>query len=98
MAQHYGNWSAKTVQETCLNVPASWTALPTTALVGREYLRVYNKGENKLYLSFDNTVASIKYRMAIGSGEMIDFPIQDNLTLYGYSETGSDRVIITEFR
>ena len=98
MAQNYGNFSAKTVLETCLNIPASWTAMPTTALTHRQVLRVYNKGEHKLYLSFDNTVASIKYRMAIGSGEMIDFPIQDNLTLYGYSETGSDRVIITEFQ
>lgn len=98
MAQYYGNFSAKTVTETCLNVPSSWTALPTTVQEGRQYLRVYNKGENKLYLSFDNTVASIKYRIAIGSGEMMDFPIQDNLILYGYSTGGSNRVIVQEFR
>lgn len=98
MALNYGNFSAKTVIETCLNVPASWTALPTTSMGQRQVLRVYNKGEHKLYLSFDNTVATIKYRMAIGSGEMLDFPIQDNLTLYGYSETGSNRVIVQEFK
>jgi len=95
---NYGNFSAKTALDTCLNVPASWTPLPTTALEGRQMLRVYNKGEHKLYLSFDNTVASIKYRLAIGNGEMIDYPIQDNLTLYGYSETGSNRVIVQEFK
>lgn len=98
MALNYGNFSAKTVVETCLNVPASWTALPTTAMENRQMLRIYNKGEHKLYLSFDNSVATIKYRMAIGNGEMIDYPVQSNLTLYGYSETGSNRVIIIEFK
>ena len=97
MSNFYGNYAFKNVTETCLNVPSSWTALPTTAMSKRQYLRVYNKGENKLYLSFDNTVASVKYRMAIGSGEMADYPVQENVTLYGYSTGGSNRVIVQEF-
>jgi hypothetical protein len=99
MPINYGNFSAKTVAEECLNVPASaWTALPTTTLNGRYLLEVYNKGENKLYISFDNTVVSVKYREALGSGEMRIFPIQDNLTLYGQSTGGSNRVIVREYK
>lgn len=98
MAIYHGNFSAKTVVETVLNVPAdTWTALPTTALSGRNLVEVYNKGENKLYLSFDNTTI-VKYRSAIGGAEFKIFPIQDNLTLYGRSQGGSTRVIITEYR
>ncbi|KKK65180.1 hypothetical protein LCGC14_2976740 [marine sediment metagenome] len=98
MAQYYGNFSAKTVAETVVGVTTgAWTSLPTTALAGRHLVEVYNKGENKLYLSFDNT-AVIKHRAAIGSGETRIFPIQDNLTLYGRSQSGGNRVIVTEFR
>ena len=99
MANIYGNFSAKTVTETCLNVPNNaWTALPTTAMSNRNYVRVYNKGEHKLYFSFDSS-AAVQHRMAIGGGEMLDFPIQDSLTLYGRSGgTGSVRAIIQEFK
>ena len=98
MAGVYGNFSAKTVTETKVDcVTSSWTALPTTALAGRNLVEVYNKGENKLYLSFDNT-AIIKYRAAIGGGEMRIFPVQDNLTIYGQSQGGGTRVIVTEYR
>ena len=98
MAQYYGNFSAKTAQETVVEVQTGgWSALPTTALEARNLVEVYNKGENKLYLSFDNT-AIIKYRAAIGGGETKIFPIQDNLTLYGRSQGGGTRVIVTEYR
>lgn len=94
----YGNFSAKHVLETVLNIAAgSWTALPTTPMAGRHLVEVYNKGENKLYLSFDNT-ATIKNRTAIGSGEFRIFPIEDNVILYGRPHTGGDRVIVTEYR
>ena len=94
----YGNFSAKTVQETVVNLASgSWTALPTTALIGRHLLYVYNKGENKLYLSFDNT-AAIKQRDAIGNAEFEFFPVQDNLTLYGRTGSGGTRVIVREYR
>ena len=94
----YGNFSAKTEEETVVNVTTgTWSALPTTALTGRNLVEVYNKGENKLYLSFDNT-ATIKDRAAIGGGEFKIFPIQDNLTLYGRSQGGGTRVIIVEYR
>ncbi len=98
MATLYGNFSAKTVTETVLNVPANaWTALPTTAMTDRALIEVYNEGENKLYLSFDDT-AIIKNRAAIGGAEFRMFPIQSNLTIYGRSQGGSTRVIITEYR
>ena len=98
MATLYGNFSAKTVTETVVNVPANaWTALPTTAMTDRVLLEVYNKGENKLYLSFDSA-ATIKNRAAIGGGEFRIFPVQSNLTLYGRSQGGSTRVIISEYR
>ena len=93
----YGNFSAKTTQETKVDLAASWTALPTTALSGRNLVEVYNKGENKLYLSFDNT-AAIKDRYAIGGAEFKIFPIQDNVTLYGRTQSGGTRVIVTEYR
>ena len=98
MAQLYGNFSAKTVTETVVEViPGSWTALPTTALIGRQVLEVWNKGENKVYLSFDSA-ATLKQRIAIGSGEVRIFPIQDNLVLYGRSQGGGSRTIIVEYR
>lgn len=98
MASLHGNFSAKTVTETVVEVTTgAWTALPTTAQVGRNLLEVYNKGENKMYLSFDNT-ATIKNRAAIGGGELRIFPVQDNLTLYGRSQGGGTRVIVTEYR
>ena len=98
MANLYGNFSFKTVQETVVNLGSgAWTALPTTALTGRNLLEVYNKGENKLYLSFDNT-AAIKQRDAIGNAELRIFPVQDNLTLYGRTGTGGTRVIVREYR
>ena len=98
MPAQYGNFSAKTVTETVVGVgTGAWTALPTTAQAGRTLLEVYNKGENKLYLSFDNTTI-IKYRAAIGGGEVRIFPVQDNVTLYGRSQGGGTRVIVTEYR
>ncbi len=94
----YGNFSAKTAAETVVSVgTAGWTALPTTALAGRHLVEVYNKGENKLYFSFDNT-AIIKRRSAIGGSEFKIFPIQDNLTLYGRGQAGGTRVIVKEYR
>lgn len=98
MANLYGNFSAKTTIETVINVPANaWVALPTTAMSNRNLVEVYNKGENKLYLSFDNTTI-VKFRSAIGGAEFKMFPIQDNVTLYGRSQGGSTRVIVTEYR
>jgi hypothetical protein len=99
MALNHGNFIAKTVVEDAINVPNNtWTALPTTAMAGRNYIRVYNKGEHKMYLSFDDS-AAVQHRMAIGGGEVIDFPIGDNLTLYGRSGgAGSTRAIVQEYR
>lgn len=98
MANNFGNFSAKTVVETKVDVATgAWTALPTTALAGRNLVEVYNKGENKLYLSFDNA-ATLKDRAAIGGGELRIFPVQDNLTLYGRSQGGGTRVIVNEYR
>ncbi|MFA5038041.1 MAG: hypothetical protein WC479_12795 [Candidatus Izemoplasmatales bacterium] len=99
MANLHGNFSAKTVVETAVNCPNNvWTALPTTALNGRNYMEVYNKGEYKLYLSFDSS-AAVQHRTALGGGELRGVPVQDNLTLYGRSGgAGSVRAIITEYR
>ena len=98
MADLYGNFSAKDVTETVVAVgTGAWTALPTTALTGRHLVEVYNKGENKLYLSFDNTTI-IKFRAAIDGAEFKIFPIQDNRTLYGRSQGGGTRVIVSEYR
>lgn len=97
-ALHGNIFSARSVTETVVNVPPNeWVGLPTTAMSGRAQVEVYNKGENKLYLSFDSTTI-IKYRAAIGGGEVRIFPIQDNLTLYGRSQGGSTRVIVTEYK
>lgn len=93
----HGNFSAKSVTETVINASTTWTALPTTAMSGRALVEVANKGENKLYFSFDNT-AAIQHRFAIASGSFRIFPIQDNLVLYGRSQTGSTRVIVTEYK
>lgn len=98
MSLNYGNFSAKTVQENNVSVVSnSWTALPTTALSGRQYVEVYNKSPYKIYFSFDST-APVKYRAAIAGGELRGFPIQDNLTLYARSQGGGARVIVTEYR
>lgn len=101
MAVLHGNsFSARSVTETAVNAKGNaWTALPTTAMTGRGYIEVYNKGEHKLYLSFDNT-AAVQHRSAIGGGEMKGFAIQDNLTLYGRGDPngGSVRVIVTEYK
>ncbi len=106
MPNLHGNFSAKTVTETVVNVPGNaWSALPTTAQVGRNYMEVLNKGENKLYLSFDNVdsngaTRAVVDRGAIGGGETRGLPIQDNLTLFGRSDpnVGGTRVIVTEYR
>src|SRR3990167_8182862 len=98
MPNLYGNFSARSEEETVVEVTSgSWIALPTTALAGRNLVEVYNKGENKLYLSFDSS-ATLKQRAAIGGGEFKIFPIQDVITLYGRSQGGGTRVIVTEYR
>ena len=97
MPNLHGNFSARAVTETVVNVTTTWTALPTTAKSGRALVEAYNKGENKLYFSFDSD-ANIRHRGAIGSGSFKTFPIQDNLTLYGRAQTGSTRVIVTEYK
>ena len=98
MSNLYGNFSAKTTVETVVSVPGNaWVALPTTALPGRNLVEAYNKGENKLYFSFNNTI-TIKHRAAIGGAEFKIFPIQDNVTLYGRSQGGGTRVIVTEYK
>ena len=100
MANLYGNFSAKTVVETKVDiVQGTWTALPTTALAGRQLVEVYIKAptQRKVYFSFDNA-ETLKNRAAIGGGEFRIFPIQDNLTLYAQSHGGSARLIVTEYR
>lgn len=96
----YGNFSARTVQETRVTAAATaWTALPTSALKGRALVEVYNKDNKKLYLSFDNS-AGVKERYALDTGESKAFPIQDTVTLYGRGDpnVGSCRVIVTEYK
>jgi len=99
MSNIYGNFSAKTALETVLNVPNNtWTALPTIALTGRNYVEVLNKGEYDLYFSFTSD-AAVQHRIAVNTGILRGFPIQDNLTLYGRSGgAGSVRVIVVEYR
>jgi len=99
MPNLHGNFSAKSVTETVLNVPANaWTALPTTAMSGRALVEVTNKGEHALYLSFDNST-NIRYRSGIKTGMTRIYPIQDNLILYGKSGgAGSVRVVVTEYK
>jgi len=99
MPGNYGNFSARYVVESVLNVPNNtWTALPTTAMSNRQLVEIYNKSEYKMYISYDSS-AAIQYRSAIGPGDTRIFPIQDNLTLYGRSGgAGSVRLIVTEYR
>lgn len=94
----HGNFSAKSVTETVVNVPGNvWVALPTTAMGGRALVEVHNKGENKMYFSFSDT-ATLKERWAIGTGSFKTFPIQDNLTLFGRTAAGSSKAIVTEYK
>ncbi len=98
MPNLHGNFSAKSVTETVMNVPSNaWVALPPTTAGGRTLVEVHNKGETKLYFSFDNTVA-INNRAAIGSGSFRIFPIQSNLTLYGRSHSGGTKAIVVEYK
>ena len=98
MPNLHGNFSAKSVTETTMNVPSNaWIALPLTATSGRSLVEVWNKGETKLYFSFDNT-AAIQNRAAIGSGSFRIFPIQDNLILYGRSHSGGTKAIVVEYK
>ena len=98
MANTYGNFSAKTVQETKVDVgTGAWTALPTTALAGRNLVEVFNRGENDLYLSFSDA-SSIREVVAIARNTTKIYPIQDNITLYGRGRQGGVRVIVTEYR
>ena len=106
MANSYGNFSAKTVTHTCMNIPNNaWTAVPTTAMEHRQLLEVYVKDENKVYWTFAESatlaaLVSYKEREALGGGEVRIFPVQDNLTLYLKSNpnTGSSKVVITEYK
>ena len=98
MPQFHGNFSAKSVVESVINVPTgSWTPIPTTAMEGRNLIEVHNKGENKIYFSFDNS-ATLKSRWAIGTGSFKTFPIQANLVLYCRTASGSSKVIVTEYK
>jgi len=99
MPNLHGNFSAKSVTETVLNVtPNAWLALPTTAMSDRALVEVTNKGEHALYLSFDSD-AIIKHRSGIKTGMTRIYPIQDNLILYGKSGgAGSVRVVVTEYK
>ena len=98
MPNLHGNFSARTAIETVMNVPANqWVPLPASTQGGRTLVEVWNKGETKLYFSFDNT-AAIANRAAIGSGSFRIFPIQDNLILYGRSHSGGTKAIVVEYK
>ncbi len=98
MPQTYGNFSAKTVQETKVDVgTGAWVALPITALAGRNLIEVFNRGENDLYLTFDNT-KPVKECQAIARNTQKGFPVQANLTLFGRGRQGGVRVIVTEYQ
>ena len=98
MPNLHGNFSAKSVTETVVNVPGNlWIALPTTAMSGRALIEVHNTGEHKMYFSFSST-ATLKQRWAIGTGSFKTFPIQDNVTLFGRTAGGSSSAIITEYK
>lgn len=96
MSSAYGNQCARRVTETKLDITTTWTALPTTAMTGRQWVEVFNRSSKKVFLSFSSD-SNVKFVKALGPGDYKIEPIGDSLTLYARTPSGGARLIVTEY-
>jgi len=97
MSGAYGNPTARNVTQTSVDATMTWTALPTTAMTGRQWVEIYNRGTRKLLISVNDSSANVRLVKAIAAGDYKIEPLGDSLTLYGRTLTGSTRIIVTEY-
>ena len=97
MSGAYGNPIARRVTQQNVEITTAWTALPTTAKEGRQWIEIYNRSSKKIFLSVDDSTANVKFVKAIAGGDYKIEPIGDSLTLYARTAAGGARVIVTEY-
>jgi len=88
------------VLEKMKYIPSTaWTALSygDTNAKSRKYIGVFNRSENKLYVTTDSSASVTEARAIRAGGERI-FPYSDKVTLYGRCGVSgnSSKVVITE--
>lgn len=97
MASVYGNPTARNVTQQNVEITTSWTALPTTAMSGRQWIEIYNRSSKKVFLSVGDSSANVRFVKAIAGGDYKIEPIGDSLTLYARTASGGARIIVTEY-
>lgn len=97
MSGAYGNNIARNVTQGVVDVSTSWTAIPTTAMTGRQWVEIYNRSNKKVFLSVNDSSANVRYVKAINGADFKIEPIGDSLTLYGRTAAGTARIVVTEY-
>lgn len=97
MSSAYGNQIARRVTQQNVEITTSWTALPTTAMTGRQWIEIYNRSSKKVFLSVNDSSANVRFVKAIAGGDYKIEPIGDSLTLYARTASGGARIIVTEY-
>lgn len=85
----------RSLKITNITVGTTATALPTTNLVNRKGMWLFNTTSTKVFLG-DITVDSSKELILFGSQQNI-FPIDTGVTIYGRVPSGTVLVIVWEF-
>lgn len=83
---------------TVVSVESSATALPTTAMAGREYISVQNVGSNTIYIGDANVTAD---ETSTGGIQLLPYSswsenYDDSVVVYGRVASGTEKVVIEE--
>lgn len=73
----------------------TWTALPPTALVDRNAMRIQNQSAVALKTEYDNTVVGFDGMLIVAGGEVM-YDIKDNIKVYAKCQTGTVNVKVEE--
>lgn len=74
---------------------ATWTALPPTALAGRNAICIQNISAVEIRLQYDNTVVGYE-GVSIASGAERFYDVTDSIILYAKASAGSPVITIEE--
>lgn len=82
------------ITEVSLN-SSSWTALPSSALSGRNALSIQNRSGTEIKINYDNSVVGYVGIVIPDGGERF-YDISDSIVIYAKSSSGTPTVVIEE--
>jgi hypothetical protein len=93
-AQFTGLSTAGRITEVTLN-SSTWTALPSSALSGRNGLGIQNRSGTEIKINYDNSVPTYTGVTIINGAERF-YDITDSIIVYAKSASGTPTIVVEE--